>query len=273
MTTTQNQQLNIEQELEQATEQAAAATRRARELEHQAAVVREHRERLRGKLRQQFEEDAGQFFVELDALRKQKLAEFEQAVITGVNVAPAWIAYMTTVHQLTFEEEQRARYFYNSRRNHYDAIRGQMQAWADELEYAKQSGMVYPPQEEEPRNWYTPLITVLLDEVDGIRDTESETRVQQINAMVNALATAHDLPVHRELDDLTPPLASLVCGEPPAALSLTLGETRRFERRTMWQAIDDVVRDQVQNGLDQYEQDRAQKFEQLVVAHDPELDA
>lgn len=241
MTSTTKTTQTTAERLADAEAKADALRAEARELQAKADAEAKQAKQQEQQDRARFEAERRTAYVEnfvkpLRALR----SEFEEAVGNGGDYAGAWIKYMGAVHAAAAEEARFTRHHHQVDADQYEAVAKQVNEWQNELQARANRVTGDRPAltpDAEPSGWWTDAIRDLIgDDQPG----NNETRVQQINRRLNALAEALGSTARRDLDNMNW-IHVQEYAEKPSDLKATLGDPDSRERRTFAQAVQQAV--------------------------------
>lgn len=255
---------------EQAAEAEAKAHKlreQARELNAQAEAEQRQQDRETAAARLEWaRERRANYPTEHGKPVREARTAFEQAVLNGGDSIGAWVHYMARAKLAAQSDSIADSLEYKIDRDQHEAIAAWIETLRPEVEGINTWGDKYPANPEgagRNRGWWDETVHPLIGPEDAL---PGETRLQQINRRLNALAEALGKDVRRKPDDASAVL-SLRYTERPRELSMSRGEVSRFERRTYQQAVADVIAQGIEAEAQRMKAEQAAGFDTWRAKH------
>lgn len=199
---------------------------------------------------------------------KERRTNFENTVTTGGNTIGAWIEYQTIIHAAAQEEGRFTHALYEHAMQKYDAVAAQVNAWNQELQHlATSSARSTPPRTVSSTSgeWWTGHVPGLTSSAME-EAAKAKTRLEQINAQITAVTKSLGIDLNRTTDSVDW-LHVQDFATKPSNPSVTTGETEKWERRTMTQAVQEIIEAKVKTEAAKLSNNRAAEFEQFMKNH------
>lgn len=185
---------------------------------------------------------------------------FEHAVLNGGDSIGAWVHYIARAKVASQASGLADSLEHRIDREQHEALSAWIETMRPEVEGIITWGDKYPANPEgasRNRGWWDETVHPLIGPEDAL---PGETRLQQINRRLNALAAALGKDVRRKPDDTSAVLA-LRYTERPRELSLRSGEVEKFERRSYQQAVNDVITKGIEDEAQRMKTEQAAGFD------------
>lgn len=254
------------EQLEAARTAAAEAAAHANALQAEADAAEATRKTERAEAMLEFNRARKlEFQTTFGSKIKERRTNFEHAVTTEGNIIGAWIDYMTIITAAAQEERRFTHALHEHEMNKYDAIAAQVSAWNQELQHlATSSARSTPPRtvSSTTGEWWNGHVPGLTGSAMA-EAAKAKTRLEQINAQIAAVTKSIGIDLNRTADS-TEWLHVLHFTEKPKSPSLSTGETEKWERRTMTQAVQEIIEQQVNIEASKLNENRTTEFEQFM---------
>lgn len=198
---------------------------------------------------------------------KERRTNFEHAVTTDGNIIGAWTDYQTTIHAAAHEERRFTHALHEHEMNAYDAIAAQVNAWNTELTHIENSGISGPPRTVSSTSgeWYAPHIPGLSGRAME-EAAKAKSRLEQINIQISEVTKSLGINLNRKTDTIGW-LHVQDFASKPHSPSMSTGETEKWERRTMAQAVQEVIEAKVKTEASKLSENRTAEFEAFMKNH------
>lgn len=271
MTTTTNNSNSNEVNTMSTTEQIRAAQQAAdnardyaRKLQAEADKAEAERKAHREAATLEFHRTRQTSFAKITERINERRTAFEQAVISDHDHTRAWIDYMGAIHAAASEERRSATALYEHALTGYEAIAKQVSQWNDELAHLNVTKQAGTPLAGliRTRDWWSSHVPGLPPAaMEKIKKANS--RIEQLNLEINETSKALGKPLNRELTDTESVLIPDIAIK-PSEPRLSTGEVSKWERRTMTQAVAQIIEQQIKAEAKQLGNEYAADLAQFI---------